>query len=109
MRSVTLLVSPDEANVLELGQRKGSLHLALRNRDDRIAGKARPATMLDLQLRQERTWDQRAKEIVAALGEALARARPPAPPAPRREAPRTIRTLRGSNEGRVTVAPNDGS
>jgi pilus assembly protein CpaB len=109
MRSVTLLVSPDAANVLELGQSKGSLHLALRNRDDRVAGKTRPATMLDLQLRQERTWDERAKEVVAALGEALAKARPAAPPAARRESPRKIRTLRGTNEGLVTVAPNDGS
>jgi pilus assembly protein CpaB len=109
MRSVTLLVSPDDANVLELGQSKGNLHLALRNRDDRVAGKARPATMLDLQLHQERTWDQRAKEVMAALGEALAKARPAAPPAARREAPRTIRTLRGTHEGLVIVAPNGGS
>jgi pilus assembly protein CpaB len=109
MRSVTLLVSPDEANVLELGQSKGNLYLTLRNRDDRVAGKTRPATMLDLQLRQEMTWDQRAKGVMAALGEALAKARPIAPPAARREAPRKIRTLRGTNEGLVTVAPNDGS
>jgi pilus assembly protein CpaB len=109
MRSVTLLVSPDEANVLELGQSTGNLHLALRNRDDRVAGKARPATMLDLQLRQERTWDQRAKDVMAALGEALARARPAAPASARREPPRKIRTLRGTNEGLVTVGPNDGS
>src|SRR5262249_16299494 len=109
MRSVTLLVSPDEANILELGQSKGNLYLTLRNRDDRGAGKTRPATMLDLQLRGEMTWDQRAKEIVAALGEALAKARLAAPPAARRVAPMKIRTLRGTNEGLVTVTPNDGS
>lgn len=110
MRSVTLLVSPDEANVLELGQSKGNLHLALRNWDDRVTDRSRPATMLDLQLRQERTWDERAKDVLAALGNALAKARPAAPPPAGREVPKkTIRTLRGMSEGLVVVTPKDGA
>ncbi len=66
--------------------------------------------MHDIQLRQERTWDERAKEIVAGLGEALARARRPAPPARQAEAPKkTIRTSAGADEGLVIVTPIDGS
>ena len=34
LRSVTLLVTPQQANRLDLGQNKGMLHLALRNRED---------------------------------------------------------------------------
>ena len=36
MRSVTLLVTPDQANDLQLGQNQGSLHLTLRGKDTTI-------------------------------------------------------------------------
>jgi pilus assembly protein CpaB len=106
MRSVTLLVTPNEANVLELGQSKGSLHLALRHPEDRLPGSTRSATMFDLQLQPDKPWDQRAREVLAALGDALGKARaatPPPSPAVTRK--KTIRTIRGSSEGMVDLTP----
>jgi pilus assembly protein CpaB len=83
LRSVTLLVSPQQANLLDLGQNKGMLHLALRNLEDHMAATTSPATLLDLIYRQE------------------------APPAPQVVAPVHhmvhIRTIRGNREGGVLV------
>ena len=47
LRSVTLLVTPQQANLLDLGQNKGMLHLALRNRQDNEAAQTKPATPKD--------------------------------------------------------------
>ncbi len=47
LRSVTLLVTPQQANLLDLGQNKGMLHLALRNRQDNEAAQTNPATPND--------------------------------------------------------------
>src|SRR5262249_21275269 len=95
MRSVTLLVTPQQANLLNLAQNKGTLHLDLRNVGDAQDGKTRPATLADLRFHQEKPWDERAKGVLEALGRALAQ-RPPqqtrAPAPPRRT---LIRTLRG--------------
>jgi pilus assembly protein CpaB len=49
-RSVTLLVTPDDASLLDLGQNKGTLHLSLRNLKDTGTTKPKPTTMADLQL-----------------------------------------------------------
>src|SRR5271165_4115693 len=73
LRSVTLLVTPQQANRLDLGQNKGMLHLALRNREDNEAAQTKPATLIDL--------------------------RPPVPPPPLPKAPEppptvAIRTIR---------------
>lgn len=116
LRSVTLLVTPQQANLLDLGQNKGMLHLALRNRDDDQAAKVQPATLADLRYRQEKPWDERARGVLDALGQALARRSdtppppPPAPPAPNDpetepEPPKpvAIRTLRGAGEGTVMI------
>jgi pilus assembly protein CpaB len=115
MRSVTLLVTPDQAAKLDLGQNKGTLHLTLRNPEDTFAANVRPVTVKDIQFLQEspgRPWDERAKDLLKAWGEALAKARLAAAP-PRQQPPaqaaapakRSIRTLRGSNEGMVIVTP----
>src|SRR5271165_1208745 len=48
LRSVTLLVTPQQANRLDLGQNKGMLHLALRNREDNKAAQTKPETLKDL-------------------------------------------------------------
>ena len=48
LRSVTLLVTPQQANQLDLGQNHGMLHLALRNREDNKAAQTKPATPNDL-------------------------------------------------------------
>jgi pilus assembly protein CpaB len=115
MRSVTLLVTPHQANMLELGQNKGILHLAMRNWEDHQPSGSRPATVLDLQFHQEKPWDQKAKDVLAALGEALAKARPatPPPPPPAAKPPvvekKTIRTIRGNSEGLIIVTPDSGS
>ena len=47
LRSVTLLVTPQQANRLDLGQNKGMLHLALRNREDNKAAQTKPETLKD--------------------------------------------------------------
>ena len=83
LRSVTLLVTPQQANRLDLGQNKGMLHLALRNREDNEAAQTKPATLIDL--------------------------RPPVPlPPPLPKAPEppptvSIRTIRGVREGDVLI------
>jgi pilus assembly protein CpaB len=104
MRSVTLLVTPDQAAKVELGQNKGTLHLSLRNPSDNDHANARPATMTDLRFYQEppaRPWDDRAKDFLKVLGDTLAQAsRPkpedskPLPPPPRKF---SIRTIRGGS------------
>ncbi|MGA9924424.1 MAG: Flp pilus assembly protein CpaB, partial [Isosphaeraceae bacterium] len=83
LRSVTLLVNPQQANLLDLGQNKGILHLALRNLEDNKAAQTKPATLIDL--------------------------RPPVPvPPPLPKAPEppptvSIRTIRGVREGAVLI------
>ena len=81
LRSVTLLVTPQQANRLDLGQNKGMLHLVLRNREDNKAAQTKPETLKDL--------------------------RPPVPP-PLPKAPEPppkvkIRTIRGVREGVVLI------
>jgi pilus assembly protein CpaB len=48
LRSVTLLVTPEQALKLDLGQNRGTLHLSLRNPTDTATVQARPATMAEL-------------------------------------------------------------
>jgi pilus assembly protein CpaB len=107
LRSVTLLVEPNQAAKLSLGQSKGTLHLTLRNPKDALAANVRPTTVNDIQFLSERPWDERAKDLIKAWGEALAKR--PSPPAAERAVPKkTIRTIRGSNEGMVALTPMDG-
>lgn len=53
LRSVTLLVTPDQAAKLDLGQNAGTLHLSLRNSEDTTEAKTKPATLADLRFLQE--------------------------------------------------------
>src|SRR5262249_56623723 len=53
LRSVTLLVTPQQAAKLDLGQNKGILHLSLRNPEDHAPAVTRPATLADLGLYAE--------------------------------------------------------
>jgi pilus assembly protein CpaB len=86
LRSVTLLVSPDQASMLDLGQAKGTLHLSLRNPEDDLNAHTRPATVNDLRFFQDKPWDERAKGVLAALGKLAASNKPkaeePPPPPP---------------------------
>jgi pilus assembly protein CpaB len=112
LRSVTLLVTPHQANLLDLGQNKGTLHLALRNLEDRQDARAAPVTLADLRFLREKPWDERAQGVLEALGKALAQRKPEpkvvvAPP----KAPVKvfIRTIRGSSEGKVSIErPEEG-
>jgi pilus assembly protein CpaB len=115
LRSVTLLVTPQHANLLELGQSKGTLHLSLRNIEDKEDARTHPATLTDLQFHQEAPWDEKFKSVFEALGKALAQRKPEPPKAPEPakapEPPPTflIRTIRGTREGGVIVqAPGMG-
>jgi len=120
LRSVTLLVTPHQANLLELGQNKGTLHLSLRNPDDDRDSGARPVTLADLRYKAERPWDERLKSVLEAMAKAQAAAPKPVAPAapepvvakapepPPAPAPIQIRTIRGASEGSVlfhAVAP----
>ena len=111
LRSVTLLVNPSQAAKLSLGQKKGSLHLTLRNPKDQLAANVRPTTVNDIQFLSEapaRPWDERAKDVIKAWGEALAKRPVTPPPAaePAVTAKKSIRTIRGSHEGMVLLSPN---
>ncbi len=48
LRSVTLLVMPEQASLLGLGQNRGTLHLSLRNPEDRSTPDTQPATLARL-------------------------------------------------------------
>src|SRR5271165_4901964 len=102
LRSVTLLVSPQQANQLDLGQNKGMLHLALRNLEDNKAALTKAATLLDLRFRPEKPWEW-AKGALGWLDKAFGQ--PPAPPLKAPEPPPTvqIRTIRGGHEGAVLI------
>jgi pilus assembly protein CpaB len=89
LRSVTLLVTPDQAAKLSLGQNKGTLHLTLRNPKDELAANVKPTTVNDIQFRSE---------VPAA---------PAPPPEPAVTPKKTIRTIRGTAEGMVVLSPID--
>jgi pilus assembly protein CpaB len=97
LRSVTLLVTPDEAARLDLGQNKGTLHLTLRNPEDTEQIATRRATLKEIGLHEEKPPEKPKEEKPAAP--AAAPIPPPPPP------PLQIRTLRGTQEGGVLVYP----
>jgi pilus assembly protein CpaB len=53
LSSVTLLVTPEQAALLDLGQNAGQLTLALRNPEDNASALARPALLANIRFRQE--------------------------------------------------------
>jgi pilus assembly protein CpaB len=110
LQSVTLLVTPDQAAKLDLGQNKGTLHLSLRNPEDEDAAKTRPATLSGLQFHQEAPWGTQIAQIVEAFGKLKTAPSPEAAkPSSRAEAgpppALEIRTLRGSHFGVVQLEP----
>lgn len=119
-RSVTVQVTPEDVELLDLGQNKGTLHLSLRNVKDDGSAKSKPRMLADLQL-----FPTRAKPAPAASQEPIVGARPalalpalaqaPAPalaiasedpPAPQ-PVKLTIRTLRGTTTGADTLTVID--
>jgi len=111
LKSVTLLVTPDQAAKLDLGMNVGTLHLALRNPEDDRQSNARPATMAELRFHQEDALPSRLEGVneligkvagMFARGDAGKKEEDAAAIAPRRPTAH-IRTLRGSHRGNVRI------
>lgn len=106
LRSVTLLVTPQDGAKLDLGQNMGTLSLALRNPSDQTPVDLPPVTLAGLYLQQlgggtVYPADMAVTQFVSLDKEAEVDAEPAvaAPrPLPR---PPPIRTLRGSTSGQV--------
>lgn len=89
--SVTLLVKPQEAALLDLGQNKGTLHLSLRNPNDKGNDRAKPARMVDILAESEK----KPVSLEVFKPTPVPQAPPPAPV----EMSYSIRTLRGTLAG----------
>lgn len=103
LSSVTLLVTPDQAAKLDLGQNMGLLTLSLRNPDDTAAAVTEPATITQIRFLlgmppPELDGEPRPP---AQADEAL---QPVSSPAAAKPKPKWIVTLRGSHRGRVAVS-----
>ena len=96
LRSVTLLVTPDQAAKLDLGGNLGTLHLTLRNPEDTIeVNTSRLATIVEL--------SQSHPGLLAAIPTPAAPPVRATPPPKRASPPEEIRTIRGNQEGMVRV------
>ncbi len=93
LRSVTLLVTADQAALLDLGQNMGQLTLSLRNPEDLEEARTQPATLAQIRYHQE-------KPVEPTTIEKLANAF-----LPKTQKPKTsgILTLRGSRRGQVLI------
>ena len=96
LRSVTLLVTPEQVALLELGQNMGTLSLSLRNAEDTAQAHTRPATLADIRFRQEKPVES---EEAAPGGVTSAEAAVLKEPVTFK-----IRTLRGNHSGEVVVS-----
>mgnify|MGYP001085510579 CR=1 FL=1 len=110
LRSVTLLVTPHQANLLDLGQNKGTLRLALRSLSDARDSGTHPVTLKDLRFHQEKPWDEKIKGVLESLAKIQAQrpapvevAAAPVEPPPAKPARVLIRTIRGGHEGKVPI------
>lgn len=102
LRSVTLLVTPNQAAKLDLGMNKGILHLSLRNPEDNAEADTLPATMAQLQFHQEPV------ALVAAADGSVASSpvsgdEGAIAPQPARQRQVIIATLRGTSRGHVRI------
>ena len=108
LRSVTLLVTPDQAAKLDMGQNAGTLHLTLRNPEDRIEFRPRSATLAELKLtnvpQAPNQMSEFQKATLLLLGRLVDLSKKPATvrrPPPR---PALIYTLRGTQQGEVQLS-----
>jgi pilus assembly protein CpaB len=90
MRSVTLLLTPQQALKLALGQKEGTPHLLLRNGEDVDPVPPRRVTLADIGLIPEPPKDVKAPEGVTPVSTVS-------------PAPAKIRTLRGTQVGVVEI------
>ena len=131
LKSVTLLVTPEQAAKLSLAQNGGTLELALRNPADHQPAETTPITVADLRLRGEppgpestdrekerrellASLQQQMNQRVSELQKSLERTNQQLREATAAKAPRKtvrpevkIRTLRGTYGGLVLVRPAD--
>jgi pilus assembly protein CpaB len=100
LRSVTLLVTPDQATLLDLGQNMGNLTLSLRNPEDLAESDTYPTTVNDIK------YLQTPPDLPSDTGPlALLTAAPGEAEESGSKGPKVfqIRTLRGSQWGEVRV------
>ncbi len=115
LKSVTLLVTPDQAARLSLAMNRGILQLSLRRPEDNAEADALPATMADLRYYQERplpplvqSAPSKIGEVVSAVASAMSAAARVAKDTPSSSPPREaqIRTIRGVHRGTVRIVKN---
>jgi pilus assembly protein CpaB len=100
LQSVTLLVSPRQASLLDLGQNLGQLTLSLRNLEDKAEVPSTPATLAMLRFHEEGVAKSGVEGALQSLG--VSAPKPPqAPRAPRRTT--SIHTLRGTMPGEIRL------
>jgi len=97
LESVTLLVTPDQAKVLDLGQKLGQLSLSLRNPDDDAQVDAAPVTLDDLRKRGIILTTSPPEPVEQPTASAIAETKDDKPEY------RTIRTVRGSHVSSIRV------
>lgn len=107
MKSVTLLVTPEQAAKLSLAQNGGTLELSLRNPADSQPASPAPITVADLRLRGElpdenrSNREQEKQELIASVQEKMdARLREM-----QKNLDQTTKMLRESSRAKVTKAP----
>jgi pilus assembly protein CpaB len=71
LKSVTLLVTPDQAAQIDLGQNAGTLTLSLRNPHDTEPALTTVATLKGIQYRQGKPWDERVKTLMATASKVM--------------------------------------
>jgi pilus assembly protein CpaB len=96
--SVTLLVTPDQAALLDLGQNMGTLTLSLRSPGDTAAALTSPATLNLLRFAQKGPTDVQHQAAASVPGRSRSGEEDDSEPALK------IRTLRGSHAGHVKVS-----
>lgn len=107
LKSITVLVTPDQAAKLDLGMNKGILHLSLRNPEDDREADTRPATMAQLRFHQDKPNIDpfRFAKLVGAFAGSKGDAGEESEAAPKRRARQSahVRTLRGLHRGGLDV------
>jgi pilus assembly protein CpaB len=98
LRSVTLLVTPEQAGRLALGQSNGTLHLALRNPEDQKDFQGHRTTLEELGFPAEKIAQEPAPAPVVPAPVEAAPAPSPAPPV-------IVHTLRGTMRGKEAIKP----
>ncbi len=106
-RSVTLMVTPDDAALLDLGQNKGTLHLMLRNTTDTAIVAPNPKSLADLNLPGLKKLAQTTPAAPVVVEKPVVAPEPPPvfelyQPEPV-EVKLTVRTLRGTSAGQDTM------